>query len=173
MSRLIERLKAINCILVGILLLEISPALAIAGETTIRVENVRAEHVGGQIVVYYDLSGPTDEGYIVTMSVRREGSQIFDYKLKNVTGDVGEGLFAGKDRKIVWDIQKEFPAGLEGEDYYFLVEAEIVSSGISPWVWIGGGVAVAGVAGLLLFSKKAESAATTTDTGFPPEPGRP
>jgi hypothetical protein len=81
---------------------------------------------------------------------------------------------------VFWDLSEEYPEGLAGDDFYFLVEAEVegTGGGISPIVWIGGAAAVGGVAALLLLSKKNGSdggSGTTpvTPQGFPAEPGRP
>ena len=74
--------------------------------------------------------------------VRREGDPKFKMDLTTATGDVGKGSFAGRDRKAIWDPAREFPDGLAGPDFFFVVEAEVSSGGISTWVWIGGGAII-------------------------------
>jgi hypothetical protein len=127
-------------------------------------------------VITYDLAGPKDENYVVRISLRREGDPKFKLDLGSLSGDAGKGQFAGKDRKAMWDQKKDFPTGLTGNDFFFVVDAELDSGGISTWVWIGGGVVVAGLAAVLLGGKKSDgssSSNTTTDGVFPSEPGRP
>jgi hypothetical protein len=140
------------------------------------VENVRASKKGQQVQVLYNLSGETGKAYSITVTLRREGDITYKYSPKNVSGDVGDGVTPGTDRKILWDPAEEFPEGMSGDDYYFLVEAEPPGGGISPLVWVGGAVVAGGAAVLLLGSKKGSDGSTTTPpaaTGFPAEPGRP
>jgi hypothetical protein len=94
----------------------------------------------------------------------------------NITGDVGTIVFPGQKRRILWEYVKEFPDGLTGDDYYFVVDAEYIElEGMSPWIWVGGGAAVVGgvVAILLLSGNKDAPPPTPVPTGFPQPPGRP
>jgi hypothetical protein len=165
-------MRGIALLLLGAISAELFPVAAIAGDVKIKVENIRVEQEAEKYVILYDLAASKDESYTVTVTLRREGDPSFKREIKNLSGDVGEGKYAGKDRRVTWDFRTEFPAGLEGDDYFFVVEAEMVSGGISTWVWIGGGVAAAGLAAALLSGKKSDSGPATNQT-FPGEPGRP
>jgi hypothetical protein len=106
--------------------------------------------------------------------LKKESDRAFSYSPRNLAGDAGEGRFAGTGRKVVWDIKKEFPLGLTGTDYYFVVKVTPVSSGSNLILWVGAGVAVVagGVAAVLLFSKSNDEQPGGSG-GFPSPPGRP
>jgi hypothetical protein len=173
----VVRLRFVCFVLAVVMSAELIPVSALAGEVKIKVENIRVEKDDERFVILYDLAGPKDEEYAVRLSLRREGDPKFRMDLSSATGDVGKGSYSGKERRIVWDSKKEFPDGLTGADFFFVVDAEISSGGISPWVWIGGGAVAAGLAVVLLGSKKSDGTTSTGPTTasyqFPLEPGRP
>jgi hypothetical protein len=177
MQTLVVRLKFVCFLLAVVMSAELIPVSALAGDVKIKVENIRVERDGERFVILYDLTGPKDEEYAVRLSLRREGDPKFRMDLSAATGDLGKGAYSGRDRKIVWDQKKEFPDGLTGADFFFVVDAEVSSGGISPWVWIGGGAVAAGLAVVLLGSKKSDGTTSTgptaTSSQFPVEPGRP
>lgn len=161
------------------------PLLAQISEDSIivRVDPLNKEN---KIVIHYDLNAPKDKEYIVTLYLKRAGDETFSYKPRVITGDVGKGYYAGKDRKIVWDITREFALGLAEKDYYFYIEAELVKSEIAKvekepeavesgsnlLYWIGGGVAVVGgvVAAILISGSKGSS---SVQEKFPDPPSFP
>ncbi len=176
MATIVQRFTLMRFFLAALLLVQgIPAALFAAQDEQNRIENVRFEVSGGLVRVYYDLIAPIDKVHSVRLSLRRESDQLFRYRPLNITGDVGTIVFPGQKRRIVWDYAKEFPDGLIGEDYYFLVEAESVETeGMSPWIWVGGGaVVVGGVLALLLLSGSEDLPPTPVPTGFPLPPGRP
>jgi len=172
----IQRFTLLRFFLAALLLVQGVPtALFAAQDEKDRIENVRFEVSGDLVRVYYDLVAPIDKVHGVRLYLRREGDQLFRYRPLNVTGDVGTIVFPGLKRRIVWDFVKEFPDGLTGEDYYFLVEADFEEpEGMSPWIWVGGGAAVVGgVVTILLLSGSSDVPPTPVPTGFPQPPGRP
>jgi hypothetical protein len=159
-------------LIVSMLMPSVAPS-SVRSVENVKVLNVRFEIVGTKIVVRYDLEGEANKDYTVKIILRREHNQSFLHIPKSVAGEIGEGRFAGQNRQVTWDVLKEFPQGLEGDDYYFVIEVEIVSSGISPLWYIGGGVGiVGGVVGYLL-SKGGSEAVTPTSDVFPKPIGRP
>ena len=135
----------------------------------IGVENVRFELADGKVLIYYDLIGPRDKLYIVTLTLKRESVQANQIQPKLLTGDIGKGRFAGRNRQIILDISKEYPRALRATDYYFIVEAELVSSRSKSLFWIGAGaILVGGGSAVYLFMLKKDS-----DAGFPEPPGTP
>lgn len=172
MQSLMKKTKPIHFLLILCLVLQGIPFLEARAQDKVRVENVHFEVFEDRIDVYYDLIGPQNEEYEVTLSLRRESDKWLTYPPKIVAGDVGVGRFAGKSRKISWDIGKEFPHGLEGSDYYFLVDAKLISKGGSPFLWIGAAVALGGgAAAYLLLAKKKETG--QSEAVLPAPPGRP
>src|SRR5204862_6931124 len=126
-------------------------------------------------IIHYDLVAPADAGYIVSVFLKKESNRAFSYSPRNLAGDAGEGKFAGAGKRVVWDIKKEFPQGLTGADFYFVVNVTPVESGSNILLWVGAGVAAvaAGVAAVLLFSKASDDQPGGSSGGFPSPPGRP
>jgi hypothetical protein len=134
----------------------ISGLCAAPSSEEIKVENVIFRISYTKIVVEYDLIGPADKQYEVTLLLKREINDTFNYVPINVTGDIRKGISSGKKRQIVWDISKEFPDWFDAKnkDYYFVVNVYLEGKGISPLIWIGGGAALlGGGAAILLFKK--------------------
>ena len=173
MQWMLDNLRFLSVVLIGAFVLEMTPAeIALAGDE-VHVQNIRMTRTASQIVVLYDLIG-TCEKYSVTITLKRKGEALFRYSPKNVSGDCGEEVTSGIDKRIAWDYQREFPMGLPGDDYSVVVEVEVETSGISPFVWIGGGVALAGAMALLLLTRKRDAVQSSPDnSGFPVEPARP
>jgi hypothetical protein len=171
MEALLPKTKAIRFAPVFLFFLQGAPFSMAQPKAEVRVENVRFEAFAERIDVYYDFTGSEDEDYEVTLSLRKETDTLFVYKPKALAGDVGVGRFAGKNKRILWDLRKEFPKGLEGSDYYFVVSAKLVSKGSSALLWIGAAVVLGGGAAayFLLAKKKTEE----PEASLPSPPGRP
>ena len=174
MQQIIHRVRFVRVILVGVFLLEILPIGHLHAAGAVRVENIRVEKSGAQVTILYDLIGDTAETYSVVLTLRRENVPEFQYSPTNASGDVGDGVQAGLDKKVIWNFRGEWPQGLPGDDFYIVVDVTTMKSGISPFVWIGGGVAAIAATAFLLFGGKSdEAAASTAIPTFPSEPGRP
>lgn len=137
-----------------------------------QVRNVHFETTDKNIVIHYDLIGNPDKKYKVQVTLKNEEFITFNYRPLNTSGDVGEQVPSGENKMIIWDIGKEFPAGLEGESYYFVVDAEYVSGSIGTWLLIAGAAVLGGGAALLLRSNKTETAPPITSE-LPDPIGRP
>ena len=79
--------------------------------------NVRIRQEGKSIIITYDLSKRS----IVRVLMSRNNSGYYT-ELKAVSGDVGKGVSAGKDRKIVWQPLEEY-GGFIAKNVRFKVEA--------------------------------------------------
>lgn len=147
------------------------PAIAFGD---VRVWNVRFEIEENKIIILYDLAGSRDEEYNIVVVLKKEGDQTFKYVPKDLQGDAGVGKFSGPNRRIVWNLSKEFPQGLDAGDYYFEVNAQEISSTSNELMWLGAGAAVigAGITALLILNK---SPMEDPKRGgeFPLPPGRP
>ncbi len=154
--------------------LTVSPAYsAERGDSDSLVSNVRFRVSGLNIVIHYDLNGDPGAKYNVALVLRNRIDPSFSYTPKALSGDVGTGMYAGGDREIIWDIRKEFPQGLQGNGYYFVVDARKVSSGNSLGLlaWVGAGaVAVAAVVTYLIVMR---NGGPTSPASYPAPPGRP
>jgi hypothetical protein len=133
------------------------------------ITNVNWRVDGDEIVITYDLKGSPDERYEVTVVMLREDVSSFRIVPQNVEGDVGVGFFAGPGRQIIWSYKKDYPAGFQGEGYFFEVRVKS-ASGDNSWLYytIGATAVVGGVIAILLATKEA---ASVKELPFPP--GRP
>lgn len=137
------------------------------------VSDVRFSVTGLRVVIEYDLQGDRDAEYSVAVELRNRIDPSFRYSPKALTGDIGLGKYAGNNRRIVWDMSREFPQGLQGTGYYFVVKAEEIKTGHSTGIldWIGASaVAVAAVVTYVIVMR---NGGPTSPASYPAPPGRP
>jgi hypothetical protein len=163
--------------LAGILIWEAAPLAALAQQQQGRIENVRVQ-INGRSSVYidYDLVGPTDRVYKVTVTMKKESDSTFAYVPQNMAGDIGASVFPGRNNRIVWSLAKEFPEGIKEGEFYFLftVDEELPSSGVGmPLLIAGGAAVVGGILALILVAKKGSDGGNGGPPGFPNPPDRP
>ncbi len=144
MRNVSKTFAAVTYLLVGALILECFPLRAVA-QDDLAVRNVRFEITGELIRIYYDLSGSPDKLYRVSVTLRRKSDPTFSAVPMHVSGDLGGIVLPGDKRRVTWDFLKDFPAGLPGDDYYFVIDVEApASEGLDPWWYVGGGALVLG-----------------------------
>lgn len=174
MKTLIQKSKLLCFLLIALMLAQGIPLSAASAKEEEPAQNVRFEISGAKILIRYDLPTVASETYIVKVTLRRTSNSTFAFVPTIVSGDVGEGKWSGKNKQITWEILREFPRGMEGDDFYFVVTADLVAGGSNTWLWLGGGAAaVVGGAAYFLLKGKAQATGTTGDTGFPQPTGRP
>jgi hypothetical protein len=156
--------KFLLAYLIGILLILTNCTTA---QQTI-LTNIYFEAYDNEIIIYYDLSGDKEDEYEIEIFLKSEIDPIFKVKPTHVTGDIGEGYFVGKERKIVWPYTRDFAAPLDGSDFYFEVNA--TKLGGIPWYYYVGGAGLAGGLAAILLIKKDEE---TTKTPINEPPDRP
>ncbi len=127
----------------------------------------------GKIFIYYQLNGDPEKEYDVSVVLKRTSVPSFELVPSDVSGNIGKGKYGdGSKKTIIWNLKPEEKSILNGEDFYFVVNAEEVKSGGGiPWYLYVGGAALVGGAAVLLLAKKSDN--TTTSTTFPEPPGRP
>lgn len=73
-----------------------------------KVENLRFEQVGKQIIIYYDLNETqTGQNFEVKVFCSTDGGKTSGSQLRQVTGDAGSSITGGKGKKIIWDVLAE------------------------------------------------------------------
>lgn len=104
-----------------------------------QVINVRAEVLNKTVVVWYDLTGGSSgEKFAVQISYSSDGGRNFSAPLRSVTGDVGDGVTAGRGKRITWDVLKDVD-GLMGDNFAFKVAAKGERSSTEGMVYVEGG----------------------------------
>lgn len=79
-------------------------ALIVKGQT---VTNLHFEQTGKKIEVYYGIIGIGDESFQVKLYCSLDGGKTWGSPLNYVTGDIGENIRSGSNKKIIWDVLKE------------------------------------------------------------------
>ena len=136
-----------------------------------RLSNVDFKALGKIIEIKYDLDGEDTDEYKIDCFLKDEQEPNFNYKLISVKGDIGKGKFVGKNRTIKWNYLDEFPNGLSGDSFYFLVTVEEITSGFGWYYYVGAAALTGGVAAALLMGK--ESPNKTSDPVYASYPDRP
>jgi hypothetical protein len=177
MFAVFQEMKAVRLFLAVLLFFEgTAVAFAKSEDATSSIDNVHFEVAGDIVRLNYDLNAPIDRVHAVRAVLYRESDPGFSYHPVNLTGDVGTIVFPGAKRRIIWEFTKEFPEGLIGNDYFFVVEAEWIEPETSyTWWYVGGGAAaVVGLVTVLLLSGKTDGPGPTpVSPAFPGPPARP
>lgn len=118
------------------------------------ISNIFFEPIQNKVLIYYDLEGDPEKEYEVSLTLKREEYSGFQFIPESVSGDIGEGKFVGKKRKIIWEVNKDYHIDPEATDYYFEVEVNPISTGIGWFYYAGAAVLSGGVAAVLLLGKK-------------------
>ncbi|HAF29658.1 MAG TPA: hypothetical protein DCG75_11490 [Bacteroidales bacterium] len=88
---------------------------------SVKVRNVHYRQIDEQIEIFYDLPVNIDS-IQVKLVFRKKSAPKFRYYPRFIGGDIGIGIFSGKNKKIVWDIKKEPSSVFTGSDFYFDVK---------------------------------------------------
>jgi len=121
----------------------------------------------GKVLVTYDLLDNPSQKHTINLSLfLPKSKKTVVLAPQNLAGDFGKGIRIGNDKKITWDLLKDFPKGLHGEGFVFEVDAYVQRGG-SKLPWIVGGLAVtSGMAYLSWYLLNQED-------DLPPPPGFP
>jgi hypothetical protein len=118
------------------------------------LHNTRIEDDNGRCFIKYDLDGDADKDYSINFYLLDKNNPNYNYQLKMLNGDAGEGKFAGSNRTAVWNYENEFKGGIDNDGLYLKITAEKIGGGIAWYVWVGGVVVAGGVAAVLILNKK-------------------
>lgn len=157
-----------------LLILNASVVYAKAGHSKSVVTDVGFTITGLRVVIHYNLIGKPDAKYNVSLLLLKRSDPAFRYSPRELTGDIGLGEYAGTGRQIVWNMKNEFPQGLQGNDFYFVVNAKevpVTHSSTSLLTWIGTGAAI--VAAAVTYVIVAQNRGPGAPPSYPSPPGRP
>jgi len=136
--------------------------------------DVSFEEINGKIFIYYTLNETTGSQYDVSLLLRRTSETSFSYAPSDITGDIGEGDFAGKKNTVIWNITDDEMNMFDGDDFYFEVIADaIVESEGIPWYYYVGGAVVAGSVAAVTLLGGDEKTTPTPSGNFALPPDRP
>ncbi len=159
------------CLLLSFLLIgESIPFSKCRAEEKVEVRNVRFENIKDGVQIFYDLQGPANKEYTVSLILKKKSKPSFELKPEAVSGCVGEKCKVGNNLQIIWKFKKDFPLVLDPNDYYFVVQATTTESGSGILWWLASGAVVAGGAVVLLLKG---SSGHSSNVELPLPPNRP
>lgn len=136
-----------------------------------RVENVRFTQKQDTINVVYDLlSRSYKTKFNVDLLLVIGEKEAYTIDSNSVTGDVGKNTLPGRNNQIKWAVLKDFPRGIQGKNFQFIVEAEAQSGAKKTWLYIAAGVVAAVALGGIIAMIAGSSGG---DGGLPTPPDRP
>ena len=108
------------------------------------VQNIHFQDNDEQIVIYYDLLGKENEQFEVRVILSSDDGKTFSIEPKTLSGAIG-AVTAGVGKEIYWDIYRDYPQGLWGENFVFQIEATLIKTKKrAMWPYFVGGAAVLG-----------------------------
>ena len=134
------------------------------------ITNIVPQLENNQLAILYDLSSDEKKEFDIGLILKERSSQK-TIALKNYSGDAGDNITVGKNKKIVWQYDKDMVKKKDLSNYDIILSINR-SSGIA-WYYYAGSAVVAGGAAVLLLGKKGTTAGTQTRTQIDPPPGRP
>jgi hypothetical protein len=136
-----------------------------------RISNIRWTTKDEVIVINYDLKGSPDDKYVVDIKMKKDNDASFAIVPITISGDVGEGPYAGTNREIQWYYRRDYPQGFQGEGYYFEIHVRTISHQDMMLYYILGGAALAG--GIIAIAVTRGQNTTPPTLELPTPPARP
>jgi hypothetical protein len=176
MSTILNKTAWIRFVLALFFLCDLGTVRALAQDLNYKVTKV--EYSGETVYIFYDLEGPLEDVYQVSLVMKKHSDSTFVYTPKFATGDVGSSMFSGTGWRISWNYLREYPGGIDQKDMYFAVYVRRVgvessSRGSNTFLWIAGGAVVAGGLVAVLLLSSGGNGSNGPSTVFPAPPGRP
>jgi hypothetical protein len=103
--------------------------------------------------VCYDLSDKPGKKYTVSTALSKDKGKTYDVDLLSLEGDAGKDITPGINKTITWNMLKDYPRGLEGEDFVFAVDAKL-QKGAEKWPYLAGAAVAGGAAYFVIQSGK-------------------
>ena len=138
------------------------------------VKDVHFSTSDNKVWIFYDLQGDKKATYQIQLLASTNGGKTYTISPTNVSGDIGRDVKAGKKKEIIWHIMEDYPEGLQGSDFQFLIKAHREGPAINHRLlkFAAIGVAAVGV-GVVLILLLSGSNSAGSSGGFPLPPPRP
>ncbi|HLO57280.1 MAG TPA: hypothetical protein VK179_00925 [Bacteroidales bacterium] len=103
------------------------------------IENIDWNIKDKKVEIRYDLASNSKEKiYKIEIYVSLDSGATFKkQELKFVTGDVGKDVKPGKEKKVIWDLSKEFPSFKEGDAVFEIKAIEEINKEKNRELFIG------------------------------------
>lgn len=142
------------------------------------VRNPHLEFQEDIAIISYDLIGEADATYEVAAALVREDDPNFRILVKSATGDIGQGKFAGLQRRIQWEWKKDLPKNFASDANYAIevTAKRVEEGGGGSWIYyvLGAAVIGGGAYALLGGGSGNNPSQTPTSTSLPSTPpGKP
>jgi len=121
--------------------------------TQLRAANATIKHFdfkldNNQILITYDLEGDSSRQYQLELTLKKEHSPGYSLKPNSTTGDIGEGLYVGQGKKVIWYVDKDIHQPDFTDDFYFelSVRSKPIKKKFSRWYYYAGSAVIIGTA---------------------------
>jgi hypothetical protein len=81
----------------------------------VQIKNARSKIVDNSIILTYDLPGKPGERVATVKVALVVGGERYTTETLSLVGDYGSNISIGLNKKIVWNLLKDMPAGYQGE----------------------------------------------------------
>jgi hypothetical protein len=99
----LRRFTPLACAL--FVLLHLIPTVAVAAAPEVANVRMQQRTDGSRLVdIHYDLADADGDTMAVSLRFSDDGGATWDFPVLNCSGDIGQGVVAGTDRHIVWDL---------------------------------------------------------------------
>jgi hypothetical protein len=145
-------IKKFGLFVIACFLISIDFSLAQTADTVIQAINITTVPTSDQVTINYDINNPKGYTLQVSLQMKKKNDNSFKYVPKYLSGDIGEGIFQGKSKKIIWDSKRERLPLFNMDDYFFEINVKTISTNDNNnnWLWVKIGAAVV-VGGTILY----------------------
>lgn len=132
----------------------------------VMIKNVHFEFNDELIFIYYDCENQNENDLFFEASLCSKVDSSAIINLKNISGDIGKGIFSGIKRKIIWDYKKDYSGKIDSGNFYFKITASKIES--TNWYYYVGAAIIGGGIAAIILTKKNQDNPTTKPIGMPP-----
>jgi len=90
------------------------------------VDSIQAKVKDNKVNIGYNLNGPKNQGYYVTVAFSKDEGKTFSPLLQQISGDANKAVMTGKQKLIEWDAAKE--TGSLEDNIIFKIKAEALDT---------------------------------------------
>ncbi|OJJ21562.1 hypothetical protein BKI52_13545 [marine bacterium AO1-C] len=99
-----------------------SAQLFFSKKASLKYKSINLDTAQNTITLHYDLKGPSNRLYITRLYYSSNNGNGFKGPLRSVSGDAGDSIAVGDNKKIVWTFVKDNPY-FTGKNIIFKIEA--------------------------------------------------
>ena len=99
-----------------------SAQLFFSKKASLKYKTISLDTAKNEITLNYDLKGPSNRFYVTRLYNSSNNGSSFKGPLRSVSGDAGDSIRVGNDKKMIWSFVKDNPY-FNGKNIIFKIEA--------------------------------------------------